>query len=53
MHWVSPVLTGGVNAAAWGGCLPNTYSLLAANWSRPQPRRYQHGFSTRSGNDGK
>jgi hypothetical protein len=23
------------------------------HWSRPQRSRYQHGFSTRSGNDGK
>jgi hypothetical protein len=26
---------------------------LFHDWSRPRPRRYQHGFSTRSGNDGK
>jgi hypothetical protein len=26
---------------------------LFHDWSRPQELRYQHGFSTRSGNDGK
>ncbi len=26
---------------------------LFHDWSRPEGSRYQHGFSTRSGNDGK
>jgi hypothetical protein len=48
---VHTLLPGGLRSTRWGG--PAGPRHLFCDWSSPQGFRYQHGFSTRSGNDRK
>jgi hypothetical protein len=45
--------TGPATATAQAPGRPRSRPSPQGNWSRPMPHRYQHQFSTRSGNNGK